>query len=351
MTFWNNKTHNFEGFSYTFNDSQGAWIGNTSDNMGNTDGFFLNESENQCTNGSGAYNCGGTPTFYDTTYQAIMGNSLNGQGENGNFAIIRISAGSYGVLENNTLQNTTTSGFDAVEKHHCGNKNSQETWTGNYCQFWVESDNHWTGPSDAQLVELAPQNGVTDERLQNFVFERNLITWVSGGSCRVIVSVQNFSARDNVWNCGNSSGSAYGIQIAKRGVEWVYTSGAPVNTLEPQYAEIYNNTFNGNVAIGFNGSPGMNTAGNNGYAANNLMYSTGGGSPVNNAGSGNSVSNNTATVTNNPSFTNGSGLFDIISDFKPTANYTGGIGTQQPVFFDALGVSWTLPYDLGAIHH
>src|SRR5258708_10821664 len=71
---------------------------------------------------------------------------------------------------------------------------------------------------------------------------------------------------------------------------------------------------------------------------------------VDNTGSGNTVSNNTATVTNNPGFTNGSGSFSLISDFKPTANYSGG--TSVPVWYDALGLLWSpLTWDLGAVHH
>jgi len=69
---------------------------------------------------------------------------------------------------------------------------------------------------------------------------------------------------------------------------------------------------------------------------------------VQNTGSGNTVSNNTGNVAANPGFTNGSGNFSLISDFKPTANYTGG--TAVPVLFDALGILSSSPWDLGAVH-
>jgi hypothetical protein len=46
---------------------------------------------------------------------------------------------------------------------------------------------------------------------------------------------------------------------------------------------------------------------------------------------------------------NGSGKFSLITDFKPTANYSGG--TSVPVWYDALGVPWSSPQDLGAVHH
>jgi len=44
----------------------------------------------------------------------------------------------------------------------------------------------------------------------------------------------------------------------------------------------------------------------------------------------------------------GSGHFDLISDFKPTANYLGG--TSVPVWYDALGVLWSSTWYLGAVH-
>jgi hypothetical protein len=68
---------------------------------------------------------------------------------------------------------------------------------------------------------------------------------------------------------------------------------------------------------------------------------------VDNTGSGNVVSDNTVTVTNNPGFINGSGSFSLISDFKPTANYSGG--TSVPVLYDALGTAWASSWDLGAV--
>ena len=73
------------------------------------------------------------------------------------------------------------------------------------------------------------------------------------------------------------------------------------------------------------------------------------GPAVHNTGTGNTVSNNTATVTSNPGFTDASGDFSLISDFKPTANYSGG--TEVPVWYDALGVAWSSTWDLGALHN
>ena len=63
---------------------------------------------------------------------------------------------------------------------------------------------------------------------------------------------------------------------------------------------------------------------------------------------GNTVSNNTANSATNPGITNASGTFSVISDFKPTANYSGGM--TVPVWSDALGKPWSSSWNLGALH-
>ncbi len=95
---------------------------------------------------------------------------------------------------------------------------------------------------------------------------------------------------------------------------------------------------------------GLSAPAINSFAKNNLFYTPASGhSTIVNTGTGNTVSNNTATPSNNPAFTDGSGSFSLISDFKPTANYTGG--TAVPVWYDALGLLWPSTWDLGAVHH
>jgi hypothetical protein len=66
-------------------------------------------------------------------------------------------------------------------------------------------------------------------------------------------------------------------------------------------------------------------------------------------GVGNTVSNNTTASGANPGFVNGSGTFHVISDFRPTASYAGGVAV--PVLADALGQAWGSPPNLGAVHH
>lgn len=78
------------------------------------------------------------------------------------------------------------------------------------------------------------------------------------------------------------------------------------------------------------------------------MHSSGGGTTVTNSGSGNAISSNTSAVSNDPGFSNDSGSFKFITDYTPTAFYSGGTGA--PVFFDALGAPWSPSWNLGALH-
>ena len=83
---------------------------------------------------------------------------------------------------------------------------------------------------------------------------------------------------------------------------------------------------------------------------NNLYYSAGGGQAtvVDNKGSGNTISNNSTNTAANPALVNASGTFSVISDFQPTANYTGGMAV--PVLLDALNDAWPAIGDIGAVH-
>ena len=145
---------------------------------------------------------------------------------------------------------------------------------------------------------------------------------------------------------GCCSPPALGAQIAQRGA----------GNITVQYNEAYNNTCYApdsqptQTCIGFDTIGSRSAPSINSFAKNNLFYvpSKATGPAVDNTGSGNTVSNNTATVTNNPGFTDGSGDFSLISDFKPTGNYSGGTSVQ--VWYDALDVAWSPTWGLGAVH-
>ena len=106
-------------------------------------------------------------------------------------------------------------------------RNSSPTWTGVYTELIEISDNVFSGTSGAILVDTAPQNSVTDERLRNIVVEPNIFQGSSThGGRQLLVSAVNETVRDNVFN-QSVAGGGQGIQVAKRGIE-------PV----PQFVEI-----------------------------------------------------------------------------------------------------------------
>ena len=220
-------------------------------------------------------------------------------------------------------------------KLHNGNtKDTSPTWTGVYTELVEISDNVFSGTSGAILVDTAPQNSVTDERLRNIVVERNIFQGSStNGGRQLLVSAVNETVRDNVFN-QSVAGGGQGIQVTERGIE-------PI----PQFVQVYNNTCDEGSCAAFSGT-NFATAGINSWAENNLCYT---GSCISSGGSGNTVSNNSASTSSNPGFANASGSLSLISDFKPTASYAGGVNVS--VHYDALQTAWAPTWDLGAVHH
>jgi hypothetical protein len=308
---------------------------------------FWNYAENNCLNHSNALYCGNggySPTYYTpVAYNALMGNSFNGGGMGGGGGgreTLRLSACRYCVISNNTVENANTIG--AVLKLHSGNTpGSASAWVGQYTEYVEVSDNLFTGTSGGQLVEISPQNDVTDERLRYIVFERNLIH--ATGASKVLISAVHVTARNNAFYVVRSDGrkSDFNLQISRRGIEPVASA-----------VEVYNNTCYAlttqSGCAGFISGDGTNAAGINSSAYNNLFYNNGSDSDaVVNRGSGNKVGNNTTNAAFNPLLINASGAFREISDFQPTQHYLGG--TEVPVWYDALQELWGPIWNLGAL--
>ncbi len=275
--------------------------------------------------------------FPNGDYQALLGNSFNGAGAPAGppgVETVRIQGGRFIVMENNLFTNANSTG--AVLKVNSKNTAAGTGFTGVYQEYLMITDNLFSGTSGSQIFEFSPENNTSDERGRYLVFERNIIDARTSGGKALISGVNN-TVRDNAI-IGNGGNPTYAVQVAQRGTE-------PA----PQFVEVYNNSCSTlNTCVGLTG---QFYAGNpsNSFAKNNLYYNSGGGTTVVDAGTGDSVSNNTVTVTNNPSWTNGSTTFDLITDWKPTANYTGGVSV--PVIYDALGTAWSPTWDWGAVRH
>jgi hypothetical protein len=334
---------NSNGNSSSYSWAQGAqWglIDSVMTGMRTSIGTFVNYNENNPSTWTGS-------KFNNVDYQAILGNLLNGQGNQTTGSgqeVLRVSACRLCSISNNTIENANDLG--GVIKLHNGNTyESSPTWSGVYTELIEVSDNSFAGTSGGVFVDVEPQNNRDDERLRNIVFERNMITGSTNawGGLQMRTAAVNETIRDNVFVM-NSGGTEiypeYAVGVGQLGIE-------PV----PTGVEVYNNTIymptprdNLQGGVAFNGLA-MAAPPKNSYVKNNLMYAPSGThTPVSNTGSGNTVSNNSASFAANPGFLDASG--PLISDFKPSANYSGAV--TVPVWLDALGEAWSTWY-LGAV--
>jgi hypothetical protein len=348
----NNLYSNGNPWSYAWpQGAQMGLIGSVMTGMASNIGTYFNYEGIQRANWTGN-------VFNNLFYQALIGNSLNGAGApNGGAGIEawRCSACSYLIAENNTIQNANNSG--PVFKLQQSNAPADAfTWAGVYDQYDYIADNLFQGLSGAQLVETAPQNDMFDERLRYIVVERNMFVPNNGTGEALMVSAQYETVRNNVFfvPSGQASPDFNFVHIGTRGSPGNGCTGC--TGYPTQYVQAYNNTCyllstrSGQGCIVLSGSVPMSGAPANSIAKNNMMYDTfNGAATVIDSGTSSTVSNNTTNPASNPRLTNGSGTFSVISDFKPTANFSGG--APVPNLYDALGVAWSLTWDLGAVHH
>jgi hypothetical protein len=284
-------------------------------------------------------------TFNNIDYQAVIGNHFDGGAkyQSSNAETVRISACAYCYIADNDFLNAGPS-FSVLKFHEGNATTGPGSWIGEYSQYDELSDNYFGGTSGAFLTDLAPQNTSSDERLRYIVSERNVYMGNPGGGAEQLVSGQHITLRDSVFQLGPNQ--AFGVMICQDGIE-------PA----PTGVEVYNNTFyapSGNANLDViefsNAYCSGTTQPSNSSIKNNLGYTPGQSIPmVTDNGSADAVSSNSTSLSSNPSFANASGTLSKITDYKPTANYSGG--TSVPVFYDALGVAWSPTWDLGAVHH
>jgi len=336
---------------------------------------FWNFANNICAGNFAltGYLCGAsTPSltlYNDTDYNAFIGDFLDNTGVSASNTDedVRVASCRLCILSNNQFSRTSPSNGGANFKLHSGNSgNSNAQWLGKFTELIEIDDNLFTGVTGGQMIEIAPENGQDDERLQNIVFERNIVD-PTGSETALATSGLNFTFRDNVFN-----GATFpsGIGAERRGTEGSSCtsntgnvacaggtiSAAPVNTNIPGFYEVYNNTCSGsgtcvNGKIGWfaGAAPSIDVSINNSFIQNTLCFSVTCTGSLGATGVG-VVSNNSAnTGQPNPAFTNASGTFLKMSDWKPTTNFSSG--TPVPNFFDAVGIPWAPTWDLGAVHH
>ena len=327
---------------------------------------FINATQNNCANFSTAFQCGqGAGAVYiNVNYHAHLGNSITGQGgTGGNIETTRIGACRFCIFSNNFL-NSPISAAAALKVTSANTNNSINQWMGQYTEYMEISDNLLgtitaSAPTGATPFEVAPENGGVDERIRYVVMERNVISAATNSTNTRLgmFTGQNMTFRDNVCYLVSIGGTNFPQTCNQFGNRGTGTNGGQTPGAGAFLAtglEAYNNscyypTTHAGLNCLENDTVGGFTPATASFFKNNLLYvSSGSFTTVVDTGA-NSVSNNTSTTTNNPSFTNASGTFLVITDWKPTANYTGG--TTVPSLYDALGVAWAGTWDLGAVKH
>lgn len=152
---------------YVQDGTQIGFIGLVQTGMKGDQGTYVNYAQNNCVSGNHTYNCGGTPSFVDVDYTAMLGGNYDGIGAttSGNgIETVRVSACRKCVFANNRFANANNVG--ATFKLHSGNYYATQCqWLGQYTELVEVSDNYFTGESGAQVVEVVAQNGVVDERI------------------------------------------------------------------------------------------------------------------------------------------------------------------------------------------
>jgi hypothetical protein len=310
---------------------------------------------------------GNVNPFSNIQYAAIIGSHFDDGATQGaaNAETVRVFACQNCYIANSDFLNAGVS--YAVLKYHaeCNEHNTSNSWCGFYSQYAEISDNLFGGLAGGNGIEICSQNS-SDERHRYISFVRNMTNLANQnqGGRQLLMCGQQSVFKDNIFNVPFQSGatnySAWNMQFGNRGS---VGGGQIANNIT-----VYNNTFYAGSTI--NPQPQaaieLDSAGEGSGSASNMTvrnnlqyYPSGGGAPLvqGNTGSGNTVSNNTSTSTSNPSFTNGGGSFLLMSDFKPTTNYSGAASLTTVIYdgntsgANPYGVTWSPTWDLGAIHH
>lgn len=223
-------------------------------------------------------------------------------------------------------------------------------WTGVYTEEVIVSDNEISGVSASGLVQIASQNGSSDERHRNIIVERNYIKCLTNYGVGLTHSASKTTIRNNLFEAVN--GPEYAITISNSPA--TSTNGSAV--LPPIDGWLYNNTFYSASTVTHAGRfTWLNSATSTGISLkNNVVYLPGytGAKGVVLAAGGASY-----TASNNTPDANIASVSPQFAVTPPTTyaewrpgsgSYAGNSGTWVPVFdaFDGAAREGTM--DMGA---
>jgi hypothetical protein len=291
----------------------------------------------------------GYGAFLSGQRMSILGNTMSDSTAGQH--ILRIAHASKAVISHNALSNPHDTKqsikFHAAEWQ--GGGVADPGATGHFSEQVVLSDNKLMGGTSGNVwtVGLGPDNPDDDQRMRDFIIERNWFSSVgfpAQSAALVIWGVQDFTVRNNLFDLTGASAGHTGAAVFRRGVE-----------PNPLRVSFLNNTFYSNdggsdfLAISFDSTC------QNSVARNNLAYAPNHSSPVvlSNSGVGTVASNNstnTQAKSSSPGFVVGSP--SVPANFSlQTGSYARNAGGSVPVFSDLFRVRRPQggAIDLGAV--
>jgi hypothetical protein len=145
--------------------------------------------------------------FANASRVAVMGNNINnnGNGEHG----IRFQYCNRGVFSSNTIQGIAATKVNLTIRGAPYGGDVTQVGPGVYSEKVVISDNYMIGGASVGMVGFGPQNGISDERGRNFLFERNYLVGTATTQNTVQICYEDFTMRNNFLSLPAGAGGGY----------------------------------------------------------------------------------------------------------------------------------------------
>lgn len=145
--------------------------------------------------------------FANSNRVAVLGCNIdnNSNGEHG----IRFQYCNRGVFSNNTIQGIAATKVNLTIRGAPTGGDVTQVGPGIYSEKIIISDNLMVGGASVGIVGFGPQNGVSDERGRNFIFERNLLQGTATTQNTVQTAYEDVTFRNNLLSLPSGAGGGY----------------------------------------------------------------------------------------------------------------------------------------------
>jgi chitodextrinase len=259
--------------------------------------------------------------FIGGSRTALIGNDIQRM----NNHVVRVWHGDRMVIANNIIHGSSAG--HALKIH-----NLQYPFADSV--YIVVSGNDFQAGNYVWTVAIGPENGQSDERVNNVVFERNMVRSNVGQQAGLMMWAPNATTRNNLFLGDGGTPWYTGVVIAQRGIE-----PPPVDNVVENNTIYRGDSSSEFTAVAVDGSAQRT------IVINNLASAPNSNSKILIGGSATSLSQSSNLLTIAPGFVNAAaGDFQLLAT-SPALN----TGTSVPVFDDYAGA--TRPqgsgYDIG----